>query len=110
MSENLRRRSKATALLAAMLFLLVAASFHSAADNDLSRAGVDESRPGLSSASSGSDTCPACSLDGVLLARLTLALPIAIPVAAEGVTLSIPASPFVSPRASVESRPPPSIA
>ena len=110
MIEKPQRRRKATALLAAMLFLLFAASFHSASDNDLSRAGAGQSRAGAWSAPSASDTCPACNLDGVLLARLALALPITIPTAAEDVRSSIPASPFVSPRASVESRPPPSIA
>ena len=78
------RRRKGIALLAAMLFLLVAASFHSAAD-----------------------TCAACNLDGLLTARLSLASPVAIPTAVEILSIVVPAAPFVAPRASVDSRPPP---
>jgi hypothetical protein len=99
------RRRKGAALLCAMLFLLVAASFHSAADNDF--AGLGASRLVSSSSLPASDTCAACNLDGLLTARLSLASPVAMPTAAEILRTSIPPAPFVAPRASVDSRPPP---
>ncbi len=103
------RTGKAFALLAATLFLLVVASFHSAADNDLGRINPGH-RVALFSSASPADTCAACTLDGILSARLSLTVPVVPPQAVEIVTPSIPSAPFVSPRASVESRPPPSIA
>jgi len=99
------RRRKGIALLGAMLFLLMAASFHSAADNDL--AGVGASRLLSPSSLPATDDCAACSLDGLLTARLSLASPVAVPTAAEILSMPVPAAPFVAPRASVDSRPPP---
>jgi hypothetical protein len=106
MDRATARRRKGVALLAAMLFLLVAASFHSAADNDL--AGVGASRIAGLASLPATDTCAACNLDGLLTARLSLASPVAIPTAVEILSMPVPAAPFVAPRASVDSRPPPS--
>lgn len=100
------RRRKGVTLLAALMFLLVAASFHSAADNDLGRLGSDR-RQVLPASVPSADTCAACTLDGLLSARLTMTSPVALPTAAETVSISVPPAPYVSPRASVESRPPP---
>ena len=105
MDRAAARRRRGIALLAAMLFLLVAASFHSAADNDL--AGVGASRLARLSSLPASDTCAACNLDGLLTARLSLASPVTIPTAVEILSMPVPAAPFVAPRASVDSRPPP---
>ena len=105
MDRATARRRKGIALLAAMLFLLVAASFHSGADNDL--AGVGASRLARLSGLPASDTCAACNLDGLLTARLSLASPVAIPMAVEILSMPVPDAPFVAPRASVDSRPPP---
>jgi hypothetical protein len=100
------RRRNGFALLATMLFLLVAVSFHSAADNDL--AAVNSApRLSLPSALPGPDSCPACALDGLVSVRPSLAPPIVIPSVAERLEIPVPVSPFVAPRASVESRPPP---
>lgn len=103
------RTGKAFTLLAAALFLLAVASFHSASDNDFGRFSSG-SELALMSNNPGADTCAACTLDGILSARLSLTVPVVPPRAVEIVTPSIPSAPFVSPRASVESRPPPSIA
>jgi hypothetical protein len=105
MDRAAARRRRGIALLAAMLFLLVAASFHSAADNDL--AGIGASRLVRLSSLPASDTCAACNLDGLLTARLSLASPVAIPAAVEILSMPVPSAPFVAPRASVDSRPPP---
>ncbi len=100
------RTGKAFTLLAAALFLLVVASFHSAADNDFGRFNPGHQVALFSSAPSA-DTCTACTLDGVLSARLSLTAPVVPSTAFQIVTPSIPAAPFVAPRASVDSRPPP---
>ena len=100
------RRRKGVALLATMLFLLVATSFHSAADNDFARV-APESRVALPSALPAADDCPACVLDGILSVRPSLAPPVGSLPVAERVTPPVPESPFVAPRASVDSRPPP---
>lgn len=100
------RAGKAFTLLAAALFLLAVASFHSASDNDFGRFSSG-SGLALMSNTRGADTCAACTLDGILSARLSLVIPVVPLQAAEIVTPSIPPAPFVSPRASVESRPPP---
>jgi len=100
------RRRKAIALLAAMLFLVVAASFHSAADNDLAGFAGKDTRLG-STSTAVPDTCAACSLDGLLTARLSLTSPVSLPTAVERLSTCIPPAPFVAPRASVDSRPPP---
>jgi hypothetical protein len=100
------RPRKAFALLGTMLFLVVVASFHSAADNDLARVGAD-SRIALDSPGSGADTCPACALDGLAGVRTTVAPPVGVLGLAERVSVPTPARPFVEPRASVDSRPPP---
>ena len=99
-------RRKAFALLGTMLFLVVVASFHSAADNDLGRLASGASIA-LSSPAAGGDTCPACALDGLAGVRSSLAPPGGIVSLAERVTPPSPAHPFVAPRASVDSRPPP---
>ncbi|HET9795405.1 MAG TPA: hypothetical protein VFS34_13210 [Thermoanaerobaculia bacterium] len=100
------RRRKAFALLGTMLFLLVAVSFHSAADNDLGRA-ASESRVAVPSALPGGDSCPACALDGLVSVASAFAPPVGTLALAERLASPIPARPFVAPRASVESRPPP---
>jgi len=100
------RRRKAFALLGTMLFLVVVASFHSAADNDLGRVGAD-SRVALPSSVPGADDCPACALDGLAGVRSTLAPPVGALSLAERVSPPVPLRPFVTPRASVDSRPPP---
>jgi hypothetical protein len=100
------RTGRGLTLLAAMLFLLAATSFHSGSDNDLARFRSDTHQIqafGLATA----DTCAACTLDGLLSARLTMTFPVALPTAAESISVSIPPAPFVAPRAEVESRPPP---
>ena len=109
-SEPLRAR-KAVTLLATTLFLVFAASFHSRADNDLARACPGPAPAGFATPSGAPvpDTCAACALDGVLLARLALSLPVEVPLAAGRLVPPIPENPFVSPRASVDSRPPPAI-
>ena len=106
MNRNPARKRKAVTLLATMLFLLVAVSFHSAADNDLARFSADIRLAPLSSMPAA-DTCAACTLDGLLSARPSLTLPVSPPTAAETISISIPPAPFVAPRASVDSRPPP---
>lgn len=103
------RTGKAFALLAATLFLLVVASFHSAADNDFGRVNPGH-QVALFSSASPADTCAACTLDGLLSVRPAMTSPVALPTATETLSISVPPAPFVSPRASVESRPPPSIA
>ncbi len=100
------RPRKAFALLGTMLFLVVVASFHSAADNDLARVGAD-SRIALDSPGSGADTCPACALDGLAGVRTTVTPSLGLLCFAERLTSRIPVRPFVAPRASVDSRPPP---
>ena len=100
------RTGKAFTLLAAAVFLIVVASFHSAADNDFGRFNAGHHAPRVSSAP-GEDTCAACTLDGLLSARLSLAAPVVPSSAFEIVIASIPTAPFVAPRASVDSRPPP---
>jgi hypothetical protein len=103
-------RKQAIALLAATFFLLVAASFHSSDDNDIASLS-SEGRPAAEvSRPPAADTCSACALDGIVLARLSLALPVTRPESIEPLTFSNLPAPFVSPRASVESRPPPPIA
>ena len=89
-----------------MVFLLVAVSFHSATDNDLGGASA-AARLVLPAALPAPDTCPACALDGLVSVRPALAPPIAIPSLAERLDVAVPRSPFVAPRASVDSRPPP---
>jgi hypothetical protein len=106
MESTRGRRRKGFALLAAMAFLLVAASFHSGADNDLAGLGSGV-RLALPASLPAPDTCAACNLDGLLTARLSLTTPVALPSAAEILVTAIPPSPFVAPRASVDSRPPP---
>jgi hypothetical protein len=104
---NARARSgKAFSLLAAALFLLAVASFHSPSDNDLGRF-QSGTRIAVTSDAPAPDTCAACTLDGLLSARLTMTFPVALPTVAESLSISIPPAPFVAPRASVESRPPP---
>ncbi|HET7453247.1 MAG TPA: hypothetical protein VFL12_10925, partial [Thermoanaerobaculia bacterium] len=88
---------------------LVALSFHSAADNDLAGAS-GAPRLALPSALPGPDSCPACALDGLVSVRPALAPPIALPSLAERLASPVPVSPFVAPRASVDSRPPPATA
>ncbi len=106
MSADRVRSRHALVLLASAILLLVTASFHSPADNDLARFGRElVLRSALPQ--SAADTCPACRLDGILSARPALALPVALPEAAEKATTPVPAAPFVAPRASVDSRPPP---
>lgn len=100
------RRAKGMTLLATMVFLLVATSFHSANDNDLGRISSEVSRVQFVSLPAA-DTCAACRLDGLLSAWLTMTLPVAMPTAVEILSISIPPVPFVAPRASVDSRPPP---
>ena len=109
MKRAAARRRNGFALLATMAFLLVALSFHSAADNDFAGAST-ESRLALPSALPAPDSCPACALDGRVSVRPPLAPPIALPSLAERLDAPVPASPFVAPRASVDSRPPPAAA
>ncbi len=109
MNKGPSRQGKAVALLAAMLFLLVAASFHSAADNDLARFDSN-SRLVLPSSMPAPDTCAACTLDGLLSARISLTSPVVPVTAAETISTPVLLSPFVAPRASVDSRPPPPVA
>jgi len=103
------RRRRALGLLATSLFLLVAVSFHTSADNDLGRMGA-ESRAEVVSASSGPDSCAACALDSLLSVCPSLSASIAVRGVADRLVTVIPPSPFVAPRASVDSRPPPAIA
>jgi len=106
MKTRTSRRGKAFGLLGAMLFLLIATSFHSAADNDMALIGT-ETRVARPSALPAGDTCAASTLDGTLSARPSVAVPVGIPAAVESVAALAPVSPFVAPRASVDSRPPP---
>jgi hypothetical protein len=106
MSARAGRRSKAYELLAAMLFLVAATSFHSAADNDFARLG-GETRVAHPAALPGPDSCAACALDGLCSVRAGLPAPVGIPAAAEPLAVAAPVSPFVAPRASIDSRPPP---
>lgn len=110
MNRGSARKRNALSLLAATLFLLVAASFHSPADNDFARAGTGGTRLVLPSSLPAADTCAACTLDGLLSARLSLASPVSLPTAAEAISTSIPPAPFVAPRASLDSRSPPAAA
>jgi hypothetical protein len=109
MTKARKRRSRALALLATTLFLLAAVSFHSAADNDLGRL-VSESRLQGPSALADVDRCSACALDGLLSVRPSLSAPVGVGSATERRVTIIPVAPFVAPRASVDSRPPPAIA
>lgn len=109
MKTRTGRCRKAVGLLAAMLFLLVATSFHSAADNDLAGFGV-ESRLAYPTALPAADSCAACTLDGILSVRPSLAPPVGTPAPAEAIAALAPVSPYVAPRASVDSRPPPAAA
>ncbi|HWC64645.1 MAG TPA: hypothetical protein VG777_01080 [Thermoanaerobaculia bacterium] len=109
MSARAGRRRKAYELLGAMLFLVAATSFHSAADNDFARFG-GETRLAHPAALPAPDSCAACALDGLSSVRGALPAPVGIPAAAESVAMPVPVSPFVAPRASIDSRPPPAAA
>ena len=100
---------RAIALLATMMFLLVASSFHSGEDNDAASFAGTVEASGLMTAASAPDRCPACTLDGMLLARLSLALPLDRPAAVEPLAIQHPATPFVAPRTEIDSRPPPQL-
>ena len=102
------RRRKGVALLGAMLFLLLATSFHSRLDNDLGRFGSD-SRLVSSAARPAGDDCSACRLDGLLAGRPSLAPLVGVAVAAVRIAILVPAFPFVGLRADIESRPPPAL-
>ncbi|MGH9442522.1 MAG: hypothetical protein ACRD16_09625 [Thermoanaerobaculia bacterium] len=104
------RRRKGMTLLAAMLFLLAAVSFHSSDDNDIGSPSRNLAPAGSISRPTAADTCPACALDGVLLARLSFVLPIERPLAAEPLVLATPISLDLAPRPCAYSRPPPPIA
>ena len=106
MTRSAARRRNGIVLLATMAFLLVAVSFHSAGDNDFAGAGAAPRCAALPAP----DNCPACALDGLVTVRLSLLPPMAPPTFAERLESPVPASPFVAPRASVDSRPPPAAA
>ena len=89
-----------------MVFLLVAASFHSPLDNDLGRLRSDL-RVASTAGPPASDDCSACRLDGIIAGRPSLAPLVGVPAAALRIAVVAPAFPFVGLRADIESRPPP---